>query len=45
MGDWFYNAIMHPNDADEMGNSVEPDLLEQSDLSLHCLLRSICPDT
>ena len=25
---WFYNAVMHPNDADGMANGVDP---EQSD--------------
>ena len=33
---------MHPNDADEMENSVDPDQTapkEQSDLGLPCLLR------
>ena len=41
---WLYNGVMSPNDADEMANSVDPDQ-EQSDLGLHCLLRSICPKT
>ena len=40
---------MHPKDADEMANSVDPDqtayLQKQSDLGLHCLLRPICPNT
>ena len=43
---WFYNAVMCPNDADGMANSVGPDKTaskEQSDLGLHCLLRPICP--
>ena len=37
IGVWFYNAIMHLNDEDGMGNSVEPDQTapyEQSDLGL-----------
>ena len=34
---------MHPNDADGMANSVDPDQ-EQSDLGLHCLLRPVCPN-
>ena len=42
---------MHPKNADEMANSVDPDQTapddqtapqEQSDLGLHCLLRPIC---
>ena len=28
---WFYNAVMHPNDADGMANGVDPDQKEQSD--------------
>ena len=42
-----YNAVMHPNDADEIANSVDPDQtahLEQSDLVLTCLLSPDCPN-
>ena len=33
---------MRSKDAEGMANSVDPDQ-EQSDLNLHCLLKSICP--
>ena len=44
---------MCSKDADGMANSVDPDqtaplgaaLEEQSDLSLHCLPRPVCPKT
>ena len=39
---------MHPKDAEEIANSVDPDQtapLEQSDLGLHCLPRPICLKT
>ena len=45
---------MHPKDGDRMANTADPDqtaplgglfLWEQSDLGLHCLLRSICAKT
>ena len=39
--DWY--GVMHPNDADGMANSVDPDQTapHQSDLGLHCLLRPV----
>ena len=39
--DWY--GVMHPNDADGMANSVDPDqtAAPQSDLGLHCLLRPV----
>ena len=39
---------MHPKDAEEIANSVDPDQTapeEQSDLGLHCLPRPVCPKT
>ena len=38
---------MHPKDADWTGKHVEPDQTapEQSDLGLHCLPRTDCPNT
>ena len=39
---------MGPKGADGMANIIDPDqtaLQEQSDLSLYCLLRPICPST
>ena len=45
---WFYNAILRPNDADRMADSVVPDQtapLEQSDLGLLCWLGPICLHT
>ena len=33
---------MHPNDAEGIANSVDP---EQSILGLHCLPRPVCPKT
>ena len=44
----FCSAVLHPTDADGMANSANPDQTapkEQSDLGLHCWLRSICPNT
>ena len=40
---WFYNAVMYPKDANEMGNSIEPD--QTADLGLRCFLRPICRNT
>ena len=37
----FNNAVMRPNDADEMTNSLDPDQ-EPSSLSLLCLHRPTC---
>ena len=40
-------AVISPNDADRMVNSVDSDQTapeEQSDLGLHCLLNHICPN-
>ena len=39
--------VMHPNDAEGIANSVDPDQTapEQSDLGLHCLPRPICLKT
>ena len=37
---WFYHTEMHPNNAKEMANSVDPDqilLQEPSDVGSHCL--------
>ena len=37
---------MYPNEVDGSANTVDPDqtaLLEQSDLSLHCLLKTFYP--
>ena len=37
---------MHPKDVDEVANGVDPDQTapkEQSDLSLHYLLKPVCP--
>ena len=34
---------MHPNDAEGIANSVDPD--QQSDLGLQCLPRPVCPKT
>ena len=39
-----YHRVLCPEDADGMGDSVDPDQ-EQSDLGLHCLLRSVCQKT
>ena len=39
---------MHVKDADRMANSADPGQttpLEQSDLSLHCFPRPVCPKT
>ena len=36
---WLCRRVMHPNDADRLANSVDPDQ-EQSDLRLHCLPKS-----
>ena len=36
--------VMHPDDADRMANSADPDQ-EKSDLGLHCLCRLACPKT
>ena len=44
----FYNAAIHSNHAIGKVNSVDPDLTlpkELSDLNLHCLLISVCPNT
>ena len=35
---------MHPNDAEGIANSADPDR-KQSDLGLHSLPRSVCPKT
>ena len=39
---WIYNAVIYPKDACGMANSVD---LDQSDLDVHCLLRTICLKT
>ena len=42
-----HNAVMSPSDIEETENSVDSDQTapkEQSDLSLHCLLRPIYPN-
>ena len=36
---------MGPKDVDGIANSVDPDQTAQSDLALHCLLRSACLKT
>ena len=39
-------AIIHPTDAQGMANNVDPSkLIEQSNLGLHRLFRSMCPKT
>ena len=45
---WFHSVVMDPKDPDTMVNSIDPDQTapwEQSDLGLHCLLRSRRPNT
>ena len=41
----FLSAVTGLKDADDIANSVDPEqtVQKQSDLSLHCLLRAICP--
>ena len=40
----FYDAVMHPEDADGLANSVYSDQTA-SYLGLHCLLMAVCPNT
>ena len=35
---WFYNAVVHPKDADGMANSVDPDLIMFSQRVAQCLV-------
>ena len=47
----FYYRVIGPKDADQMANSVDPDLsplgavLSESTVTLHCLPRPVCPKT
>ena len=36
---------MCPKDADGVANSVDPDHTAPSDLGLHCLPRTVCPNS
>ena len=38
----FYSAILRSKDADRITNRIDTD--QTADLSLHCLLRPICPN-
>ena len=44
---WFNSVEIHLKDANGITNRVDHDqtlLYEQSDLGLHCFLRSVCPN-